>query len=156
MESDSKRCFKCGETKPISSFYKHKMMADGHLNKCKQCAKADVRANRSARIDYYHAHDRERNRRPERREKRAVYLKNRRSRSPEKFAARFAVSNAIRDGRLIKGPCEVCGHPDTEGHHDDYNKPLDVRWLCFIHHCEVHGHIATAGRWRSESSASPF
>jgi len=32
-----------------------------------------------------------------------------------------------------------CGRGKAEMHHDDYAKPLDIRWLCFVHHREFHG-----------------
>ena len=52
-----KVCFKCGEEKFLYEFYKHAGMADGHVNKCKECNKADVKANREAKAEYYRAYD---------------------------------------------------------------------------------------------------
>lgn len=52
--------------------------------------------------------------------------------------ARWKVHRAIEAGRLRKQLCEVCGSPDTQAHHDDYSRPLDVRWLCRVHHVEYH------------------
>ena len=61
-------------------------------------------------------------------------------RNPIKHAAHNAVSNAVRDGKLLRQPCEVCGSQSAQAHHDDYSKPLDVRWLCTTHHAEWHKH----------------
>lgn len=51
-----------------------------------------------------------------------------------KRACHVIVGNAIRDGKLIKKPCEVCGAEEVHAHHDDYSQPLRVRWLCPKHH----------------------
>lgn len=59
-------------------------------------------------------------------------------RHPKKRAARVAVGNALRSGRLVKQACEVCGSGRTHAHHDDYSQPLNVRWLCPTHHAEIH------------------
>lgn len=52
--------------------------------------------------------------------------------------ARAAVARAIADGILVRLPCEECGATPTDGHHDDYSSPLDVRWLCRSHHASWH------------------
>ena len=52
--------------------------------------------------------------------------------------AHSKVRNAIMLGTLVPQPCEVCGEKLAEAHHDDYNKPLEVRWLCKKHHSEWH------------------
>lgn len=137
-----KKCFKCGIEKPLDDFYKHPEMADGHVNKCKECNKNDVQRNYRARKSQYREYDRQRQQRPERRAAKLIYQKVRKQRFPHKDKARAMVGNAIRDGRLIRQPCEVCGSPKSQAHHDDYYKPLDVRWLCFVHHRAVHGQEA--------------
>lgn len=58
--------------------------------------------------------------------------------NPEKRAAHIAVGIAVRSGKLQKRPCIICGNKKAHGHHDDYSKPLDVIWLCSIHHKERH------------------
>lgn len=127
-----KKCFKCGNTKPITEFYRHNGMSDGHLNKCKLCARLDVRKNRRENIEHYEAYEHSRVREWG---TRTQYRK----RNPEKYKAQTAVGNAIRDGKLMKGLCEVCGSSNVQAHHDDYNKPLDVIWLCAKHHVWIHG-----------------
>jgi hypothetical protein len=57
-----------------------------------------------------------------------------------KQACRRETHKAIRQGILKYLPCEVCGLDDAsvQAHHDDYTKPLDIRWLCSWHHAEHH------------------
>ena len=129
-----KTCFKCNEEKPISEFYKHKRMKDGHLNKCIECTKKDELKRRWENIEKIRKHDRERGSRqtPE-------YFKEYRNKYPNKDKAKNMVNNAIRDGKLFKEPCEVCGTTEKiHAHHNDYAKPLNVRWLCSAHHKQWH------------------
>jgi hypothetical protein len=135
----SKVCFKCNELKNIDQFYKHKAMLDGHLNKCKDCTKKDVkihrRDNESVRI-----YDRERyhldpSRKFNNRENTIEWRLN----NPLAYAAHTAVKSAIRNGSLIRLPCIVCQETEhVHAHHKDYNKPLEVEWLCARCHSKQH------------------
>jgi len=139
MTTSLKTCFKCGTEKPLTEFYRHPMMGDGHLNKCKKCTKKDTRENRRKRIDYYRKYDLQRYRdNPKRREATLRWFKEKMALHPAAKKASDIVSNAIRDGRMKRQPCEVCGDPKSEAHHPDYAKPLDVMWLCRSHHVQWH------------------
>lgn len=53
--------------------------------------------------------------------------------------ARLALNNAVRRGKVAKLPCWECGETGgVEGHHPDYDAPLDVIWLCRKHHKQLH------------------
>lgn len=53
--------------------------------------------------------------------------------------SRTVTKNAIKKGFLVKQPCVICNtNEDVEAHHEDYTKPLDVVWLCRLHHMQHH------------------
>ena len=164
-----KCCFKCGAEKPLSEFYKHPKMADGHVNKCKECNKRDVRENRLSNKDYYDEYDRNRPNHVERvkagneRTKR-LYATDETFRSkiqkskidwaqrnPHKRKAQNALSNAVRDGDVLKLEfCEHCFSSDKkiQGHHWSYLEEhwLDVIWLCTKCHGLEHKRLKALGR----------
>jgi len=105
----------------------------GVPQRCRPCHRARVTANRLANLDRVREYDRQRGSRQS-----AGYVAAYRAENPEKYQARTAVGNAVRDGRLTREPCEICGDVRVHGHHDDYSKPLEVRWLCPVHHKAAH------------------
>lgn len=136
-----KRCFRCLKCLPRSEFYRHPSMADGRLGKCKECARADVRKRYRDKREICRRYEKAREQDPQRKLKKLEYQRVYRSRNKHKDKARRAVSRAIRSGTLIRQNCEICEAPKTEAHHEDYSKPLQVRWLCFRHHREAHGQV---------------
>ena len=130
-----KSCISCGLTLPLSSYYRHPRMADGHLNKCKECHRHDVAANRAANVERVRAYDRARGSRQSR-----GYQRGYRGQHPGRAAANSAVARAIRSGALVRPcACWCCGSDrGVVGHHADYSRPLAVSWLCQACHKEVH------------------
>lgn len=134
-----KICFKCKTNKPMLEFYKHSEMKDGHLNKCKECTKKDVRLDRQNSPNAREYDKKRFKENKKRREKIQDRSNEWNKKNPLGYKAHYLVSNAIRDGRLKKMPCEVCCGK-AHAHHDDYAKPLNVRWLCPVHHQQLHHH----------------
>lgn len=175
MPEKHKRCFKCGETKPLSAFYKHSKMADGYVNKCKECNKKDVILNRLDKVEYYNEYDRSRSyvgsaraeaqklaikvkykESEEFRIKRRITLKALKLLYPLKAGARQVLNNAVRDNRIIKPTvCSSCGKTDCEiqGHHWSYLEEhwLSVIWLCTECHGKAHRKINAENRMKDNS-----
>jgi ribosomal protein S27AE len=134
----SKECFKCKTIKPLEEFYKHPYMADGRVNKCKECNKNDVTSHRNKNIEKVRAYDRERNKIPERIKANVEVNRAWRAEDSRRVVAHSAVSRAIREGRLDRNPCVRCGEAKSVAHHEDYDKPLEVMWLCQPCHKQRH------------------
>lgn len=125
----------------------------GNKSKCKECVKESVRKHRQENLERVRAYDRMRGSMPHRVAARAEYKKTAAfaeshaaaakrwsANHPSRRAANIAVGNAVRCGRLIPWP--ICSIPSCdqkpEAHHPDYDRPLDVVWLCSTHHKEAH------------------
>ena len=142
------QCKSCKGHFPPAAFYAY------NLSRCKECVKESVRANRADKLDYYRSYDRMRYREEPHRKENARRCANseagkaakakatamRKADSPQKWVARNAVNNAIRDGKMQRGSaCFFCGKGEKlQAHHHDYSKPLDVFWLCAPCHGKLH------------------
>ena len=132
-----KTCGICKEEKEASSFGKRAASNDGLAAKCKLCQKV---------------YDKARDSQHHRIEARAIYAQTEegklagnkakskyRNKNPVKAKAHAQVARAIRGGKLFKESCQICGSNDgIHAHHNDYAKPLNIRWLCSEHHNQWH------------------
>lgn len=111
---------------------KDKRYYEKHKDKCLANSKKYIQEHPEQRKEtckrYYRNHV------EEEAERQKEYLKKNR----EKQRAHWKVRDAIKTGRLAPQPCEKCGEQKASAHHDDYNFPLKVRWLC--HRCHMSWH----------------
>lgn len=133
-----KTCFKCNTVMPLSEFYKHPKMADGHVNKCKECYKNDSTANRNKNLEKVRAYDRARGKEPERIKAVTEITRAWRVEDSRRHMAHSSVARAVRNGTLVRQPCCRCEAEKTVAHHEDYDKPLEVVWLCQPCHKQRH------------------
>ncbi len=130
-----KECFKCEQVLPLGEFYKHPRMADGHLGKCMECARADIRENRQKKLGQIRAYDRKRAVSPKGIQRRLNFQKRNRKEHPIRWRARGQAERALKAGQITKRPCHFCGSEENlEMHHPNYSKPLRVYWLCLTCH----------------------
>jgi hypothetical protein len=112
-----KKCKCCGRVLPIEEF----KTAASHSPHCRECRfkKWDARQQR-----------------------RTVYFKTQITR--ERQRAGNALTLAVNAGKVTRSPhCQICGREcKTFGHHVDYDRPLDVIWLCSSCHRRNHEYLS--------------
>lgn len=164
---ETKICTRCNKEKRlIDNFYKKRKSSEFYRSHCKSCCISETKDNpkwitgtirRQMAIKNNDvkmlSSIRESNNKskrkmwrlnPEVREAKRIYKENYKNFFPEKVRAHWTVYNHIRLGNLKRLPCEVCGENRVHAHHRDYSKPLEVIWLCSIHHSEEHTKLKMA------------
>ncbi len=150
-----KQCTKCKEFLSESMFNKSNRKKSGLRSECRDCQHKDHKTYYSnplvikRKSEYrqipsvktaYRISDKKRNATEHRRK----YKSSANTDYWPKKKAHDAVHIAIKNGSMVRSDCEYIHHGDCSGniqaHHEDYDKPLDVRWLCVRHHKLVHMH----------------
>lgn len=153
---DGKTCRVCGKVKSDDEFYSAPGNRDGLASKCKSCQSEYYReysASNKKRLAEQKANWYDRNRERVIERQRSYYRDHRDAvqerinrwgeENMEKVGAGRKARRAIESGRIERQPCSQCGVAEAEAHHDDYTKPLEVRWLCRRCHRRHHASLAS-------------
>ena len=145
--TDTKRCSKCKQIKPVNEFYRNKSMAGGYANQCISCFKEthkkyrdsdkgkerDLRYRSTEKWQEIHQAA---NRKYKQTEASKTSYASYYQRNKHKNRARGRIFDAVRSGRIKPAtdfPCVHCGKPALEYHHhlgyDDAHS-FDVIPLC--------------------------
>lgn len=149
-EEVAKLCTNCKQEKEIAEFCKDIQKKDRLSSSCRLCRRVTSalsyiknKASIKRRQDSYREENKEviaaRNKVYQATLKGKEVAKRssaryRKASNKKKIAAVDKVKYALKVAKLTKQSCEVCDVEKTQAHHDDYNKPLDIRWLCCQHH----------------------
>lgn len=164
----AKRCSVCGSEKELAEFCPDRRKSDGRASRCRECHRKITRE--AGRRAYRENPEKYRARNHARRSDEATRAAERESwrkwrkrtlldpaaaeaqrrkdrerrlgHERQKILARDAARAAVRNGILVRQPCEKCGERKTHAHHEDYSRPLDVRWLCVSCHGKEHRRVA--------------
>lgn len=121
-----RQCVQCKSTKSETEFYKRSNVPCGLRGECKDCSNLNCKKN-PKRLEY---------------NRKATKLWA--SKNNLKSRAHWIVNGRLKRGTLLRKPCELCGDKRSHAHHDDYSKPLVLRWLCALHHKQRHARMGWA------------
>ena len=135
-----KVCTRCKVERPLCEFHKCKTGRLGLKARCRSCTRIDHLKYKRENAEAIKKQQGER--RAWLKENDIIQFRKEKTSyeyPPDKRKAWNGVALALAKGALVKMLCEKCGVSSrVNAHHDDYAKPLEVRWLCATHHREEH------------------
>jgi hypothetical protein len=140
MAKKVKLCSICKEEKDIFTFQKKCTSSDGYATICKPCGAAQDRQRRLDNTEKYREKDKRRYQNHTERKKVYKRLADKKKKHPERVRAKQKLKYYMKSGKIIKPTsCNVC-HKERpiDGHHEDYNDPLGIIWLCKPCHTKHH------------------
>lgn len=139
MNSEStKKCSKCLLIYSSYLFPKDRQKVDGIYPACKECCRKRNRRYACSHTTLIKEKYKDIYKTPKEKERLRNLAEIMRKKYPEKMMARRQVFLALSRGSITKEICECCSDSKVHAHHEDYSKPLEVRWLCGKHHRELH------------------
>ncbi len=134
----TKICTVCSMEKEITLFPLDKGNYDGRKGQCSDCylsaSRLRARASFTRRKTLWNLRMQD----PTYKSKRNAYQRSQYQKHRAKCNARSKLEYAVRTGKIVRQPCEVCSSTNSQAHHDDYSKPFQVRWFCQTHHSGLH------------------
>lgn len=128
-----RRCTMCLITRPTSEFSPHPRTLDGVRSRCKVCATKVAHQKRWADVKDARAKDRMKRPTERERDARRRYSKAYKKKHPERIRAASKLHRLKQSGRIeAPASCQACGCVESvlDMHHVDYDRPLDVMWVC--------------------------
>ena len=134
-----KTCNTCQQEKPLEDFPPSKQNKDGRITKCRVCTRKSANERRKKNLLKRRIQNLNWSKKPSSK----LTLKKSKTRwrinNKHKIEAHRIVWKMLQSGRLFRLPCCMCGEEkNTVAHHDDYEKPLEVKWLCHLCHIKIH------------------
>lgn len=152
-----KKCTKCGLEKAYDQFVKHRRYKDGYYSRCKECTyklEKEWRQSNPEKKNEIRTRYRHNNREKIREQDKQFYAKNSerlrekqkidKIENPHKHKAYKEYRVALSNGKIKQTDyCQICGikNMPLDGHHADYEKPLEVIWICKSCHMYIHKKI---------------
>lgn len=154
---NTKKCKKCKKVKKVDEFYEDKRFKDGYFYMCRRCSceknKEWAKKNKEHLIKYRSLYY-DKNKNTLLKKSKLYYEKNKKrmmkqskERKKELLKTDYGkqqskcwklIERLIKQGKLKRKPCLICGNLRSQAHHEDYAKPKEITWLCNKHHRELH------------------